>query len=333
MTLDGFISYLGKRNIKQSTIRCHLKTVSRILKNCIPFTRESYDGYIASLILSNKRHAYINSTHDTVKLYARYLGLDTFESLKHLKEQTFIKGTMSDEEIEAFLSVPPRKYTVMRHGKQIEMVWKSDYDLYQMFWHIAAFSGMRTGEVAALTVEACDFGRNIFVLSDTKTNEPRLVPIAPNILTMLQAYIKTCTGPYLFPNKKRTGTLDSVEWGYNFAYRIRVLGIKRQNLTPYSLRHSMITRLLEEDVSFPKVMKLAGHKRAETTLKYTHLGTKDVQRAIQQHPLIELSINPEKILTKYENDLSRIRNDARFRYSVQRTNTRLLVDIEVIRYT
>ena len=51
--------------------------------------------------------------------------------------------------------------------------------------------------------------------------------------------------------------------------------------TPYSTRHTFITRLVEADVSPKAVQHLAGHKSIETTLQYyTHSTNEVLENAI-----------------------------------------------------
>lgn len=124
-----------------------------------------------------------------------------------------------------------------------------------------AFSGMRPGEVAALRVGDIDFGRQVFVIRDSKTNTPGIAPIAPNIIDLVKKHVEGLTGEYLFPSpeggkswkgKDMDGgepILNSNAWHDHFHKRLKILGIKRTNLTVYSFRHSYATRLLESNVS------------------------------------------------------------------------------------
>jgi len=193
---------------------------------------------------------------------------------------------MSDAEIEAFLSLPPPT-----NGERV----KNNYAVWTLFFKILAYSGMRPGEVAHLAIDRVDFGRQVFVLEDTKTNTPRYVPIAPALLSDLTDHIKTLTGDKLFPSTRggkfrQNGVVNDVDWGYNFHSRIKRLGIKRKNLRPYSLRPSFITRMLDEDVNIFKVQKIVGHRQISTTAHYTHLTTKDITRAINKDPLSRASL-------------------------------------------
>jgi integrase len=212
-----------------------------------------------------------------VAVWGHFLGEDW--KIKQFKDKAAIKSTLSDEEIERIITMKP---WYCRQSKE-------DFSRWSLFYKIMAYTGMRPGEVAHLTVDRVDFGRSVFCLEDTKTNEPRLVPISPALLPDLQSYIPTLTTSYLFARLRKGKVGDCVvgneDWCYNFHVRLHRLGIKRPHLSVYSLRHSFITRLLEEDVNIFKVQKIVGHRRTDTTAVYTHLTTKDIVRTIEHDRL------------------------------------------------
>ena len=67
---------------------------------------------------------------------------------------------------------------------------------------------------------------------------------------------------------------------HNWDKYIKLSGISDE-YTPYSTRHTFITRLVEADVSPKAVQHLAGHKSIETTLQYyTHSTNEVLENAI-----------------------------------------------------
>ena len=147
-------------------------------------------------------------------------------------------------------------------------------------------------------------------------------PIPPHLLNEIKSHIDSLDQKFLFPSRRGgnkdgiTPVVDNVDWHYNFHARIKRLGIKRQNLSPYSLRHSFITRMLEEDVNLFKVQKIVGHRKIETTAHYTHLTTKDIQTALRKDPLIKRKIAPEEMITQIVEHISTytLQKDPRFDY-------------------
>lgn len=333
--LTKYQLYCSQNGYKKSTMRTNIILFKYLFRECPDLSEAQIVSFFLKLKSTGRKNHHINkyiSVLNTINTFHPLLYIPTYFKA----EPAGIKSTMSDQEIESFLNLPcPTKVHTSRYGKKtICFTDPKGYIRYTMFWKICAFSGMRMGEVAHLTVDRVDFGRNVFILVETKTNTPRMVPIAPNIVQDLKAYISELETDVLFPSarggKYKGDVIDDVDWNYNFKKRIERLGIKRKGLTPYSFRHSMCTRLLEEDVSFPKVMKIMGHKRAETTLQYEHLTTKDIQTAVLKHSLIQRSTDPENILNSLAQKVEEfnIRHDNRFFFKMTRENGALFIEIK-----
>ena len=64
------------------------------------------------------------------------------------------------------------------------------------------------------------------------------------------------------------------------------LGI--EGLTPYSCRHTFITRAIRSGMDLPKLEAIVGHVDRETTRIYTHLQAEDLVAAVQ-------TVNSDKI--------------------------------------
>ncbi len=305
--LAGFQLWLAQKGRKVGTVRGISYNLKRVLRSGTKLTAKGVASYLFLMKEQGKTGAYLNNILTAIHLYAQYKHLPALLKIHRFKIDPYVQATMSDDEITQFLDLPCPTCRLFTHGHELQRQTNPKrWEKMHMFWSIAAYTGMRTGEVAHLKVEDVDWGRNVFILTDTKTNTPRFVPIAPNIEKELHEYIAELTTDYLFPsprggNHNGTGqVIDNVDWHYDFHRRLKRLGIKRKNLTPYSLRPSFITRLLEEDVNIFKVQKLVGHKRLETTAHYTHLTTKDIQEAIKKHPIIRRATDPKSIIHSLE---------------------------------
>jgi integrase len=290
---------------KPRTIELHTKCLKRLIAHVPDLSPQKIELFLLSLKERGKKASYINDFISTLNAYGRSINSDIYSNLTYYKEEPFVKATLSDEEIEAVLTLPPttvtryhwkskRKFTCIADPKG----WKR----WTLFFSIMAYTGMRPGEIAHLTVDRVDFGRGVFVLEDTKTNTPRNVPIPPLLIPQLQEHIRKENNKFLFPSRRggswrQDGVVDDVDWSYNFQVRIKRMGIKRKNLSIYSLRHSFVSRMLGADIALPTVQKIVGHKDIRTTAHYTHLTTTDTIRAIEKDPLTKKALTKdEKIL-------------------------------------
>ena len=336
--LSAFAQWLKLSGRKPATVRYVLQSFNLLLaRKVIIGENSNIQDYLADNS-SKYSSSHLNSFVTALRVYAHFCDAKgikydpQFRFLVFFKDKYKPKATMSDGEIESFLSLPcPRVRSVHRFsGKEfIHEANPKSYKYWTTFFTIMAFSGMRPGEIANLKVEDVDFVRGIFVLSDTKTNEPRFVPIAPNIEQMVQDWVTENRTGFLFKSNRPEGHTTNVEWHYNFHTRIKRLGIVRTNLTPYSFRHSLITRLLEEDVNIFKVQKIVGHHDLRTTSVYTHLTTKDIQTAIRKHPLIMKHTDPKTILDAIEQYIDSMGLDTRFYIKKERSEDYLSFSVRL----
>jgi Phage integrase family len=81
-------------------------------------------------------------------------------------------------------------------------------------------------------------------------------------------------------------------WREQFDKRITYLRIDRPKLSTYSLRHSFITRMLDQDVNLFKVQQMVGHRQLSTTAHYTHMTSKNLVRAIRKDSLGRNDLSP-----------------------------------------
>lgn len=290
-----------ERNCRESTARTHLQallTFRNFSKDPL-ITKDRFQDFLNKERLLGRKASYLNHFVQSIRVYNYFLQEKgkpfdpEIATIKYLKEDPTFKATMSDQEIEQFLSYTP---------KQTRGFSPRNYRTWTLFFSILAYTGMRPTEVAHLTIDDVDFGKGVFIVRSevSKTHTMRYIPMPQNLVEELKYRIENIEHNLFASFRGGTGNnnhgvFDSVDWGYNFRTRLNYLGIKRKNLTVYSLRHSFITRLLSEDVNIFKVQKIVGHTRLDTTAAYTHLTFKDSQRAMMKDPL-QISKNPRLVL-------------------------------------
>lgn len=310
-----FEIWMRRQGKRIQTINTHLCNIKKVLRDVNPLTRENVELYALKLLNMGHEETYINHILDAVSLYGQCIGKEELRGIKRFKEKETHKATLSDKEIEELINMPcPEK------GEKRAKEWKR----WNLFFTIATYTGMRPGEVAELTINSIDFGRNVFFLraEDVKTGQARFVPIHPVLLEPLKEYVTNLTSKYLFPSKrggtngKGVAVFTEGMWDYNIKKRLGVMGIKREKLSAHSLRHSFVARMLDEDVSLKKVQQIVGHKQIETTAHYYHLTTKNIVMAIKKDPLGRKAIDPRELIRAVEEEILRfdIEKDNRFDY-------------------
>lgn len=268
--LQSFKLYLRRKGYKPATIKGHVEVMARVIRDT---SLKEIDAYFLKLTDSELKPSYLNHIVTSIRKYGEFAGMKALTKIEFFRNnRESNKAILSDSEIEALITLPAPV-----GGKYL---WH--YNKNSLYWKCLAFSGARTNEIANLTIDQVDFGTSIFNVKG-KMGE-RKVPISPVLIDDLREHIKKLKGKLMFPSMRIPDQpIGKETWNYDFRQRLKRLGIKRENLTPYSMRHSFITR--NWDMGLPVLQKIVGHKRIETTAHYTHLVTKDIVAAIKKDPL------------------------------------------------
>jgi integrase/recombinase XerD len=136
--------------------------------------------------------------------------------------------------------------------------------------------GLRAGEIVALNVGAFD-GRLLF-LADTKTNEPRLVPLRKASAQGLQAYLdwRQARGEVLSEDSPLLLSHHQGRRGERLSYHGLHFAIERigelaelPQLHPHQFRHTYATELLLQGVDPMHAKRLTGHRSEQAFKRYT----------------------------------------------------------------
>lgn len=168
--------------------------------------------------------------------------------------------------------------------------------------YICLSSGMRIGEVCALTWEDVDTDNGVIsvnrtiqriyvieegnrktelILDTPKTkNSIREIPISKDLLRILKPF-KKIVNPSFFvltndtkPTEPRT---------YRSYYKKLMQELKMPELKFHGLRHSFATRCIESNCDYKTVSVLLGHSNISTTLNlYVHPNMEQKKKAIEQ---------------------------------------------------
>lgn len=133
-------------------------------------------------------------------------------------------------------------------------------------------AGLRVSEVCVLRTEDLDADRGILHIRHGKGGKGRITALTQTLLAQLRGYWRRTRppGPWLFPGKTREGHIGRGTLQKAYRDAARKAGILKPG-TFHSLRHSTATHLLEAGVELRVIQVLLGHKRLETTTRYTQV--------------------------------------------------------------
>ena len=293
-TKKSYVDYLlsdwinEKRNVEQleeSTIQTH---ISRI--NCYfpDFFRDTelqkidskliakFYAYLTTKNLSaetiHKIHAIINNSfkkafRDGLVVANPALGIKLPKV--HLKE----KSSLSDSEVRLILQAA-KVYCNNPKTKNV--------NIFPLI-NLALVSGLRRGELLALTWDNIDFStgriyvtnsvcelKDKIIIKTTKTDaSKRSMIISASILDILHEHRKNfATGRFVFPS---SDDKDKPQAPSNICrvYR-KILLLAGVKSSLHILRHTNITKMITAGTDIKTVKNRAGHTRIETTMSYTH---------------------------------------------------------------
>jgi integrase/recombinase XerD len=137
------------------------------------------------------------------------------------------------------------------------------------------YGGLRLSEARNLRWEDVDFERGLIHLKSCKGGRDRVVFLHQRLAEAFWAVGVRRVGPVLLSGRGVKYNPRTIEVIVEKA--AEKAGVRRE-VTPHSLRHSFATHLLESGADISHIQKLLGHCDIRTTLVYTHVANKDIQR-------------------------------------------------------
>ena len=180
---------------------------------------------------------------------------------------------------------------------RIKELW-NDRIVYYVYSLVAGLTGLRAGELLALTINEVQRNKIIvkrsynesYGMSTTKTSEERVVPITDEIYRYL--YVAWQSHPneendfiFSFDGKKPMNEGRARAAFYKAMEKIGISEAerKRRGITFHSWRHKFTTDCVKSNMHPEKIMALTGHKSAEMLLRYTDLNAeRDLSDQIQE---------------------------------------------------
>lgn len=318
--LYRFKLFLLRHGRTEETADNRFYIIRNILRQVKPLNLKTVESFLGKLKERGLKNSSLNQYIGVIRWWAQFKKIRNLQKLKFLKREGTLKQILSDGEIERFLALPAPQRS-----------YPKVFRMYTTFFSICAFTGMRPGEVSRLQRDDVLFERRQFLVRRAKTQAGvRIVPIPPNIIETVKSYTAYIRRPQLFINRNGR-RINNMNWATEFTRRAKKMDIWRPNLTTYSLRHSLITSLIEEDVSLFKIRQLVGHKNIESTEVYVHLATKEIARALERHPIIRRQMPPQRILSTITEMVQsfRLSDDPRFTYLLVESEDELQLKVKI----
>jgi integrase/recombinase XerD len=167
---------------------------------------------------------------------------------------------------------------VISEEQILEGLFKIENVKHRMLLVTAYSAGLRVSEVIKIKLTDIDAGRMQIFVERAKGKKDRMVTLGMFTLQMLQEYILAYKPKHwLFEGYPSSDHISARSAQAIFKQAYRNLGLP-PSLSFHSLRHSYATHLLENGTDIKYIQELLGHNDINTTLRYTHVSIKEMQK-------------------------------------------------------
>ncbi|MFQ5937236.1 MAG: tyrosine-type recombinase/integrase [Acidiferrobacterales bacterium] len=162
---------------------------------------------------------------------------------------------------------------------------------------VAYGAGLRSSEVVRLKTTDIDSDRMLIRIDQGKGAKDRTAMLSPAVLQQLRTWYRAARtkqqlrpGSWLFPGQGGKH-LSSRQLNRLFHQSADAAGIERR-VCLHTLRHSFATHLLEKNTDIRVIQTLLGHKKLETTARYSHVASKTLLKV--EGPLDRLPLGASR---------------------------------------
>jgi site-specific recombinase XerD len=159
---------------------------------------------------------------------------------------------------------------------------------------VAYAAGLRGSEVVQLLISDIDSERMVIRIEQGKGQKDRYAMLSPKLLELLRHWYreakakgKMLPGGWLFPGLNPINHLSRRQLNRLFHQAAQTAGIDKR-VSLHTLRHCFATHLLEQHTDIRVIQVLLGHKKLETTARYSHVATqllREVKSPLDRLPI------------------------------------------------
>ena len=271
---------------KSNTIALAKFNQKLILKGYSPNTIRTYNGELSIFLQSlgeihaesfniDRIKSYLQYCHTTLKLSDNTIH-SRMNALKFYYEQVLDMDKFFWE-----IPRPKKPYLlpkVISEEKILKGLQSIDNLKHKALLYTAYSAGLRVSEVVKIKIADIDSDRMQIRIEAAKGKKDRMVTLAEATLIVLRAYFKKYKPKkYLFEGQYADEHYSTRSAQEVFSEQFQKIGLPKY-FSFHSLRHSYATHLLENGTDIKYIQELLGHNDIKTTLQYTHVSKKAIEK-------------------------------------------------------
>jgi integrase/recombinase XerD len=268
--LPKFAQFIRERqylkNVSPATISWHTHNL-KWLKSESPSQEELNDAVIR-MREKGLRATGCNSAIRSINAYLRWAGIP--HHLNQMKEPQLILATFTPSEVKLLINWKPTNF----YDKRLHLLILILFD-----------TGCRASEALGIRVGDIDLS-DMLVTLDGKGSKQRRVPISLNLRKHLYGYTREFA-----PGDLVLATRDGHRLDRHIALRdvkrlCRRLGFDPPARTIHACRHTYASHYIQSGGNVVCLQRLLGHSHIETTMRYVHIQTSDLQAVHEKMSLL-----------------------------------------------
>jgi integrase/recombinase XerD len=198
--------------------------------------------------------------------------------------------TLKRPEVVKDISHPKRPQTlpVILSPEEVLRIFEAIRSVkYKAIIATAYAAGLRVSEVCGLCIADIDSQRMRIHVRSGKGKKDRYVMLGESLLVLLRQYYQAARpkGEYLFPGQKPQRHITTTAVNKVLRQVIAETGLAKR-VTMHTLRHCFATHLLEAGTDIRILQVLLGHSSIRTTLRYTHITDRLIQKLVSPLDII-----------------------------------------------
>lgn len=254
--------------------------------------KENYDNYLelhytSKNTISSYKNCFEKFTKENNRVY-RMSNSDLkeyFVTFKNRYSETYFNQMLSSARIIFKILRQPQKLKGINYLKasiqEIDILTTKEIQKslenisnikHQLIIKLLYVGALRISELLNLELSDIDRSNNRLVIRNSKGGRGRFVPVSNNIITDLKLYYREyLPAKYIFEGRKG---------GKYSATSVRSVVKKlncKKRLYPHLLRHSSLTKLVDNGHNLLKVQRFAGHTNSKSTERYYHLSNRSLE--------------------------------------------------------
>jgi integrase/recombinase XerD len=183
----------------------------------------------------------------------------------------------------------PKTLPVILSPEEVLRVFQTIHSVkYKAIIATAYAAGLRISEVCGLRIADIDSKRMRIHVRLGKGKKDRYVMLGESLLALLRQYYQAVRPPgeYLFPGQKPQRPISTSSVSLVLRKVIRETGLSKK-VTMHTLRHCFATHLMEAGTDIRILKVLLGHSSILTTLRYTHITDRLVQKLVSPLDILQ----------------------------------------------